>query len=61
MSPADQVETLFLATLTRKPTHEEQTRFAGYIQSGGARNNPKEALADVFWVLLNTSEFLFNH
>jgi hypothetical protein len=31
------------------------------VQTGGARNNPKEALADVFWVLLNTTEFLFNH
>lgn len=61
LTPEDKVEALFLATLTRKPTPEELTRFAGYIQTGGARNDAKEALADVFWVLLNTSEFLFNH
>ena len=61
LSAEEQVEALFLATLTRKPTPEEQTRFASYVQTGGARNDAKEALADVFWVLLNTSEFLFNH
>ena len=61
LSAEEQVETLFLATLTRKPTPEEMSRFAGYVQSGGPKNNSKEALADVFWALLNTSEFLFNH
>jgi hypothetical protein len=61
LSAEEQVETLFLAALTRKPTPQELSRFANYVQSGGPRNDSKEALADVFWVLLNTSEFLFNH
>ncbi len=61
LSAEDQVETLFLATLTRKPNPAEQSRFANYVQTGGPKHDPKQALADVFWVLLNTSEFLFNH
>jgi hypothetical protein len=36
-------------------------RFTSYVDRGGATGNPKKALADVFWVLLNSPEFLFNH
>ncbi len=61
LTAEDQVETLFLAALTRKPTPEEQSRFANHIKTGGPQHDSKKALADVFWVLLNTSEFLFNH
>ncbi|MCA9070018.1 MAG: DUF1549 domain-containing protein, partial [Planctomycetaceae bacterium] len=61
LSTEEQVETLFLATLTRKPETDELRRFVNYVKTGGPRKNSKEALADVFWVLLNTSEFLFNH
>jgi hypothetical protein len=55
------VETLFLAALTRKPTPEEIERFGSYVDRGGPSSDPKKALADVFWVLLNSTEFLFNH
>ncbi len=61
LTAEDQVETLFLATLTRKPDPQELSRFANYVETGGPQNDSKKALADVFWVLLNTSEFLFNH
>jgi hypothetical protein len=52
------IETLFLATLSRKPRPAEATRFLQYINQS---KNPKTALADVFWALLNSSEFLLNH
>jgi hypothetical protein len=55
------VETLFLAALSRPPRPEEATRFVAYVDKGGAAGDPKKALADVFWVLLNSTEFLFNH
>ena len=32
-----------------------------YVQSGGPKKDPKRALADVFWALLNSGEFLLNH
>ena len=32
-----------------------------YIEKGGPSGDPKKALADVFWALLNSSEFIFNH
>lgn len=55
------VETLFLAGLSRMPTEIERERLASYIDRGGPSGNKKQALADVFWALLNTTEFLFNH
>lgn len=58
---ADRVEMLYLATLSRKPTARESARFIKYVESGGPRKNPKAALGDVFWALLNSSEFLMNH
>jgi hypothetical protein len=58
---AQRVEELFLLTLARRPRAEETARFVKYIDGGGARADKKVALADVFWVLLNSSEFGLNH
>jgi len=55
------IEALFLATLSRKPTTEEQAPLVKYVSEGGSKNDPKAALADVFWVLLNSAEFMLNH
>jgi hypothetical protein len=61
MSDADRLETLFLATLSRKPKAQEQAELGQYISSGGATGDARQSLTDVFWVLLNSSEFLLNH
>jgi hypothetical protein len=67
LSTAERIETLYLATLTRQPTAKERERAVQFVQEaarhGGADaaavyNN---ALADVFWALLNSSEFSLNH
>jgi hypothetical protein len=61
MDTARRIETLYLATLTRLPRPEEAARMAAYVESGGASGDRNAALADVFWVLLNSSEFILNH
>ena len=61
MKDAAKIETLYLAALTRKPRPKELERLTKYVESGGPTKNQKAALADVFWALLNSSEFLFNH
>lgn len=61
MSTAGKIEALFLAALSRKPRPEEAARFLKYVENGGVNDNPKKALADVFWALLNSTEFRFNH
>lgn len=53
------VDQLFLAGLTRKPTGPEKDLAARML---AARNgDAREALKDVWWVVLNTNEFIFNH
>lgn len=61
MSDTERLETLYLATITRLPRSEERERLLRYIESGGPAKDPKQALGDVFWALLNSSEFLLNH
>lgn len=57
----ERVESLFLATLSRKPAPEEMAQMVEYVDGGGADHDPKKALADVFWALLNSAEFALNH
>ena len=61
MSQDEKLESLFIAALSRKPTESEKETFGKYVTKGGAAGNSNDALADVFWVLLNSSEFLLNH
>jgi hypothetical protein len=55
------IESLYLVVLSRKPRAEERERFVKYVDKGGPAGDSKKALADVFWVLLNSPEFLLNH
>ena len=55
------IETLFLAALSRKPTAAENERFLKYVKQGGPKQDSSAALGDLFWALLNSSEFLLIH
>jgi hypothetical protein len=55
------IETLYLAALSRKPRPEELEKHRRYVEKGGAAKDPKTALGDVFWALLNSPEFFLNH
>jgi hypothetical protein len=61
LDTAGRIETLYLATLSRKPKSDELQRLVKYVEGGGPKKDPRAALADVFWALLNSSEFLLNH
>ncbi len=61
LDTAGRIETLYLATLTRRPHDQEMERMVGYVASGGPTGDPKHALADVFWALLNSGEFMLTH
>lgn len=56
---ADKLNDLYLAALSRKPSRREQTAATGVIGKYG----PNRAMAyqDLFWALLNSNEFIFNH
>jgi hypothetical protein len=61
LDTAGRIETLYLAALTRRPRPEELERFVTYVEQGGASHDRSKALAEVFWALLNSPEFRFNH
>ncbi len=60
-SVADQVEQLFLVALARKPTATELKRMAEFVGPDRPAKDRQTALADVFWALLNSTEFAVNH
>lgn len=68
-STAKKVEWLYLAAFARRPTEKESARIDTFIEDriAGVENERdrqrryQEALADVFWALLNSAEFMLNH
>jgi hypothetical protein len=60
-STVRRIETLYLVALCRKPRADEAARLLKYVDSGGPSGDPKKALADIFWALLNSGEFMMNH
>ncbi len=60
-SHARRVESLFLVVLARKPAAAEMDRCVRYLERGGAGTDYRQALADVFWALINSPEFVVNH
>ena len=57
----DKVDRLFLSILTRPPRPEEKTRFVNYLNSETIPTKADPLVEEAIWVLLNTSEFRFNH
>jgi hypothetical protein len=55
------VTELFIVTLSRKPRAEELDRLVKYVRSGGPTKKREDALADIFWALINSGEFMLNH
>ncbi|WP_152050947.1 DUF1549 domain-containing protein [Tautonia marina] len=58
LSPEDLISDLYVRCLSRKPTPEERDQLLPLFGEG---SNRQQALEDVFWALLNSREFIFNH
>jgi hypothetical protein len=61
LDTAGRIETLYLASLTRRPRPDELEKIVPYVDRGGPSGDRSRALGDVFWALLNSPEFRFNH
>jgi len=54
------VEAAYLAVLSRRPTREEVQYFAGLLAQKKGRSR-KDNQEDLYWTLLNSTEFSWNH
>jgi len=58
---AKAVETAYLAALTRRPTADEAAHFAAVLADANDDRSRNQRLEDIFWTLLNSTEFTWNH
>ena len=56
-SPEQLIGNLYLRCLGRKPTGPELSRLQGFLN----KESLEQSLNDIFWALLNSKEFVFNH
>lgn len=59
LPPRQALDRLYLATLSRRPSVAERRRLLTFLKANA--QSPRDAYADVLWVLLNSSEFSLNH
>ncbi len=57
-TPEQALDRLYIRCLSRYPTDAERQTLIATVQQAP---NPKEGLEDVFWAILNSREFVFNH
>jgi len=56
--PAEIIDNIYVACLSRKPTAEEVQKLEGLM---AAEPNKRLAVDDILWAVLNSREYLFNH
>lgn len=57
-TPEQMIQTLYLRILSRYASSKEVARMKKYLEGD---RDPKRAYSDIFWALMNSSEFVFNH
>lgn len=55
------IEDMYIRCFTRKPSPEETARLLAIVNEQKDQKAQQEVLEDIFWSLLNSREFLFNH
>jgi hypothetical protein len=60
VAPADLIEDAYLSALSRPPTAVEKEKLAAALKEAPDQEK-RAALEDVYWAILSSKEFLFNH
>jgi hypothetical protein len=56
--PEQVIDTVYIRCLSRKPSPEELGKLMAVVKSAPS---PQAGLEDVFWAVMNSREFMFNH
>ena len=57
-NPTKVIEELYARCLSRTPTEKEMAKLKSYF---GDKKSDEQVVTDIFWALLNSKEFIFNH
>jgi hypothetical protein len=60
-SPVEIIDALYLTTLSRHATDQEREKLLAAVDAQKGAALTRETLEDIFWALLNSREFIFNH
>ena len=55
------IEALFLVVLSRRPTSTEKQHFVARLADSSEVPSRSERMEDIYWSLLNSAEFSWNH
>ncbi|MCX6852740.1 MAG: DUF1553 domain-containing protein [Verrucomicrobia bacterium] len=58
---ATAVEAAYLSIFTRRPTPAESTHFTGLLATSRSSQARSNAMSDLYWTLMNATEFSWNH
>lgn len=58
---AHAIEAAYLTILTRRPTAEELAHFTKTLSDPDPERNRGQKFEDLFWALINSTEFSWNH
>jgi hypothetical protein len=61
LAPDAIIENLYLRCLGRKPTGQERAGLLESVATAADEKETHEILNDIFWAILNSKEFIFNH
>lgn len=60
-TPEEVIDSLYLRCLTRPATEVEMGKLMTHVHSAENKQALREIYEDIFWALLNSKEFIFNH
>lgn len=60
-TPSEIIDRLYLTVLSRPPTDMEREKLLAAVGDEQKQEMLRETLEDIFWALLNSREFIFNH